>query len=150
MNRIFFSNWQLTVWLIPEKQSGFKPGDSCVNHLLSINHKIYHSLENLVFLDISNSSGKIWHEDLILKLNQYGIWENLFRLIKCFLRNFTKELLLMVRHHPGLTSLMMSLKDPFSVHCFSWYNSMIYQMTYLPILNYLQMSLFFQLYRAKK
>ena len=29
----------------------------------------------------------MWHEGLILKLNQYGISENLLRLIKCFLKN---------------------------------------------------------------
>ena len=31
----------------------------------------------------------------------------------------------MVTHHPGLTSLLVSLKDLFSVHCFSWYISRI-------------------------
>ena len=45
----------------------------------------------------------------------------------------------MVRHHPGLTSLLVSLKDLFLVHCCSWYISMIYQMTYPPILTYSQM-----------
>ena len=45
----------------------------------------------------------------------------------------------MVRHHPGLMSLPMSFKDLISVHCFSWYRSVIYHMTCPPILNYLQM-----------
>ena len=65
---------------------------SCVNQLLSITHEIYHSLDNGlevrgVFLDISKAFDKAWHEGLILKLNQYGISENLLRLIKCFLKN---------------------------------------------------------------
>ena len=45
----------------------------------------------------------------------------------------------MARHHLGLTSLLVSPKDLFSVHCFSLYISMIYQMMYPPILNYLWM-----------
>ena len=31
--------------LMSDNQSGFKPGDSCVNQLLSITHEIYHSLQ---------------------------------------------------------------------------------------------------------
>ena len=31
--------------LTSDNQSGFKPGDSCVNQLLSITHEIYHSLD---------------------------------------------------------------------------------------------------------
>ena len=61
--------------LISANQSGFKSGDSCVNQLLSITHEIYHTLDNGlevrgIFLDISKAFGKVWHEDLILKLNQ--------------------------------------------------------------------------------
>ena len=32
--------------LISDNQSGFKPGDSCINQLLSITHEIYHSSDN--------------------------------------------------------------------------------------------------------
>ena len=50
--------------LILEKQSGFKPGDSCVNQLLSITHEIYHSLDKGTevrgaFLDISKTFDKV-------------------------------------------------------------------------------------------
>ena len=46
--------------LIPPAQSGFKPGDSSINQLSSITHKIYHSLDEGyeirgVFLDISKA-----------------------------------------------------------------------------------------------
>ena len=63
---------------ISDNQSGFKPGDSCVNQLLSITHELCHSLDNgfevrVVFLDISKAFGKVWHEGLILRLNQYKI-----------------------------------------------------------------------------
>ena len=32
--------------LISPAQSGFKPGDSCINQLLSITHEIYHSMDD--------------------------------------------------------------------------------------------------------
>ena len=85
--------------LISDNQSGFKPGDSCVNQLLSINHEIYLSLDNGlevrgVFLDISKAFDKVLHEGLTLKLNQYGILEDLLRLIKCFLKNRTQFVVL--------------------------------------------------------
>ena len=59
---------------------------------LSITQEIYHSLDNGlkitgVFLDIFKAFDKVWHEALILKLNQYKISENLLYLIKCFLKN---------------------------------------------------------------
>ena len=43
--------------LIAANQSGFKPGDSCINQLLSITHNIYKSFDDgyevrRVFLDI--------------------------------------------------------------------------------------------------
>ena len=51
---------------ISYNQSGFKPGDSCVNQLLSTSHEIYHTFyDNLemraVFLDISKAFDKVWH-----------------------------------------------------------------------------------------
>ena len=43
---------------------GFKLGDSCINQLLSITHKIYKSFDEVyetrgVFLDISKTFGKV-------------------------------------------------------------------------------------------
>ena len=32
--------------LITQSQSGFKPGDSCINHLISITHEIYQSFDD--------------------------------------------------------------------------------------------------------
>ena len=32
--------------LISKKQSGFQPGDSCINQLLSITHEIFTSFDN--------------------------------------------------------------------------------------------------------
>ena len=89
-NNIF--EYLTTNKLISENQSSFKPSDSWVNKPLSITHEIYHSLGNGlevrgVSLEISKAFEKVWHEDPTLKINQYGILENLLRLIKCFLKN---------------------------------------------------------------
>ena len=50
--------------LILPNQSGFKPGDSCINQLLSMTHKIYNSFDEglevrSVFLDISKAFDKV-------------------------------------------------------------------------------------------
>ena len=107
--RIIYNNifeYLTTNKLISDNQSGFKPGDSCVNQLLSITHELCHSLDNgfevrVVFLDISKAFGKVWHEGLILRLNQYKIsdlrisdFTNLLCLIKCFLKNCMQRVVL--------------------------------------------------------
>ena len=58
---------------ISPKQSGLKLGDSFINHLISINHEIYESLDaglevRNVFLDISKAFDKVSHEGVIFKL----------------------------------------------------------------------------------
>ena len=69
--------------LISPKQSGFRPGDSCINQLLSITHDIFSSFDNglevrRVFLDISKAFDKVWHDGLIFKLKQDGIKDKLY------------------------------------------------------------------------
>ena len=56
--------------LISPKQSGFKPGDSCIDQLRSITHEIYEALDagrevRSVFLDISKAFDKVWHEGVL-------------------------------------------------------------------------------------
>ena len=67
--------------LISSNQSGFMPGDSCINQLLSIIHEIYKSFDDGfevrgVFLDISKAFDKVWHKGIIFKLKQNGISGN--------------------------------------------------------------------------
>ena len=50
--------------LISKNQSGFRPGHSCINQLLSITHEIYQSFDDnlevrAVFLDISKAFDKV-------------------------------------------------------------------------------------------
>ena len=72
-------------------QSGFKPGDSCINQLLSITHEMYSSFDDgfevrSVFLDISKTFDRVWHEGIIFKRKQKGISDDLLN-ISDFLRN---------------------------------------------------------------
>ena len=68
--------------LISQNQSGFKPGDSSTNQLLSITYQIYkwfddgHEVRSL-FLDMCKAFDKVWHRGLIFKLKQNGISGNL-------------------------------------------------------------------------
>ena len=76
--------------LVSPRQSGLRPGDSCINQLLSIAHEILSAFDDghevrSVFLDISKAFDRVWHEGLLFKLQQYGISGELITLIKDFL-----------------------------------------------------------------
>ena len=75
--------------LISQNQSGFKPGDSCINQLLAITHEIYKSFDacldvRAVVLDISKAFDKVWHQGLLYKLKQNGISGNLLETLTDF------------------------------------------------------------------
>ena len=72
--------------LVSSNQSGFKPGDSCINQLLSITHEIYKSFDDgyEVFLDTSKAFDKISHNGLTYKLKQNGVSGDLLNLIIAF------------------------------------------------------------------
>ena len=85
--------------LISPIQAGFRPGDSCINQLLSITHDIFTSFDNGlevrgVFLDISKAFDKVWHDGLIYKLKQYGIKDKLLCLLIDFLKNRQQRVVL--------------------------------------------------------
>ena len=78
--------------VICKNQSGFQPGDSCINQLLSITHEILRSFDyawevRSVSLDISKAFDKVWHEELIFKLKRNGISCELLHILSYFLRN---------------------------------------------------------------
>ena len=73
-------------------QSGFRPGDSTINQLLSITHSIFEAFDcnpslevRSVYLDISKAFDRVWHEGLIYKLKRCGVSGNLLLLLKSFL-----------------------------------------------------------------
>ena len=85
---------------------GFKPGDSCINQLLSITHEIYHSMDEGfdvrgVFLDKPQAFDKEWHKGLVIELNQNGISGNVLNILVHFLRNRKQRVFLMSRHLIG-------------------------------------------------
>ena len=64
--------------LLSENQSGFKPGDSCINQLLAITYEIHSSFDEnyevrRVFLNISKAFDKVWNKGFIHKLPSNGI-----------------------------------------------------------------------------
>ena len=91
--------------LISSSQSGFKPGDLCINLLLSISHDIYKSFNNGfevrgVFLDISKAFNKVWHKCLIYKLKQNGWAGNLLNTLGNFLQDRKQRVILNVQNSP--------------------------------------------------
>ena len=64
-------------------------GDSCINQLLPITHEIYKSFDDIsevrgVFLVVSKAFDKMWRSDLIYKLKQNCIAENLLNILTDF------------------------------------------------------------------
>ena len=80
--------------LLNPNQSGFRPGDSTVNQLLSITHTIFKAFDcnppldvRSVYLDISKAFDRVWHDGLIYKLKRCGVSGQLLFLIKNFLKD---------------------------------------------------------------
>ena len=79
--------------LLTPNQSGLRPGDSAINQLLFITHKIYCAFDNTasketraIFLDLSKTFDRVWHKGLIHKLRSNSISGNMFALVRNFLR----------------------------------------------------------------
>ena len=95
--RIIFKNlynYLISNNLITKNQSGFRPGDSVTNQLLSLVNDIHTAFDDgkclevrSVFLDMSKAFDKVWHEGLIFKLKQNGIEGKLLSLFNDYLSN---------------------------------------------------------------
>ena len=87
--------------ILTPHQSDLRPGDSTVNQLLSVTHKIYTAFEAIpaketraVFLDLSKAFDRVWHEGLLYKLECCGISGNLLSLDSNFLTNWKQRVVL--------------------------------------------------------
>ena len=87
--------------LITKNQSGFTPGDSGTNQLLSLVHDIHLAFDDnsclevrSVYLDMSKAFDKVWHEGLLHKLKQNGIEGNLLNLLSNYLSNRKQRVVL--------------------------------------------------------
>ena len=89
--------------VISPNQSGFKPGDSCTNQLISITHEIYQSFDDGfevrgVFLDKSKAFDKAWDNGLIYKLKQNGVAVDLLNTLPNFLKERKQRVTLNGQH----------------------------------------------------
>ena len=80
--------------LLNPNQSGFRPGDSTVNQLISITYTIFKAFDcnpsldvHSVYLDISKAFDRVWHDGLIYKLKRCGVSGKLLSLIQSFLED---------------------------------------------------------------
>ena len=94
----YLYNYLLECEIISKHQSGFIPGDSTVNQLLLIYHKIMDSLDKgkevrSVFCDVSKAFDRVWHEGLLYKLESYGIKGKLLDWFKNYLSDRKQRVL---------------------------------------------------------
>ena len=80
--------------ILNPNQSGFRPGDSAINRLISITHALFKAFDcnppldvRSVYLDISKAFERVWHDGLIYKLTRYGVSGQVLHLIKSFLND---------------------------------------------------------------
>ena len=80
--------------LLNPNQSGFRPGDSTINQLISITHTIFKAFDcnppldvRSVYLDLSKAFDRVWHDGLIYKLKRCGVSGQLLSLVESILKN---------------------------------------------------------------
>ena len=87
--------------MFSKSKSDFRKGDSGVSQLLSTAHEIFTGFDSNpsldtcgIFLDISKTFDRVWHEVLIFKLRSYGIEDSLLYLFKSFLSDRLQRMIL--------------------------------------------------------
>ena len=78
--------------IISDRQAAYLKGDSTINQILYMVHKIRSawgnkSIAHGIFLDIKGAFDKIWHKGLLKKLNQIGVEGSLLSLFSSYLTN---------------------------------------------------------------
>ena len=87
--------------ILTKNQSRFRPGDSTTNQLLYLTNEIHDAFENpkslevrAVFLDISKSFDKVWHDGLLFKMKQNGVSGSLLKYFRNYLNNRKQRIFL--------------------------------------------------------
>ena len=87
--------------LLNPNQSSFRPSESYINQLLAITQEIFGTFDcnpplevRLVFLDISKTFDKVWHEGLLYKLKSMGISGELYNLLENYLSDRFQRVIL--------------------------------------------------------
>ena len=77
--------------ILTDSQSGFLPGDSTVNQLLSIYNSLCENYDKSItsqsiYFDISKAFDRVWHRGLLLKLDAIGIRGRLLKWFESYLK----------------------------------------------------------------
>ena len=85
-------------------QPGFVPGDSTVNQLVDIYNTFCQAMGEgkevrAIFCDISKAFDRVWHKDLLFKLNPVGISGSLLQWFTDYLDNRKQRVVI-----PGVCS----------------------------------------------
>ena len=98
VNRIY--NLHLEERLLNPDQLGFRLSDSCVDQLIAITYEIFEAFDcnprlevRSVFLDISKSFDKVWHEGLLLSSSLWVFLESYINFLKTIYQVVFKGLL---------------------------------------------------------
>ena len=112
--------------------SSFLPRDSWIAQLLSILHQIQNAFDEnrnrdvrSVFLDISKTFDKVWHDGLIFKLKVYGIEGEILSLLEKYLQNREQRVVLngQTSESRKINSRVLSVLESL----FFWFAKMICQ-----------------------
>ena len=96
-------NFLLKNSIITPHQSGFTPGDSAINQLLSLTNEFGKALDEgkeirVVFCDISKAFDRVWHKGLLNKLENIGIQGSLLLWIKNYLTDRKQRVVIESAH----------------------------------------------------
>lgn len=85
--------------LLCKFQSGFLPGCSTTHQLVELYHRILLALDSkqftsVTFADISKAFDTVWIKGLLLKLEKYGIGDNLLIWLNSYLSNRTQRVVI--------------------------------------------------------
>ena len=85
-------HWTETNKLIPEEQSGFRPGCRLPTRVLSMYQEVKNNMAGniptlAIYVDYQKAYDKVWHRGLIVKLSRLGMQLGLLKFIISWLRN---------------------------------------------------------------